>query len=546
MEITKKLKKYLTNRYFNFVLSTIILLLLVIWTGNFFLLLIEPIIVDFYLTKKVNWTFWKKKGVKKQKWWVEWIDAAIFAIIAATIIRTLLIEAYTIPTSSMEKSMLVGDYLFVSKYHYGPRLPMTPVAFPFAHHTLPGTKNTKSFVESIQMKYKRLAGLQKIKNDDVVVFNFPAGDTVALNQQGQSYYQLCRDFGHKNVNDENYVFINNKGQRIPNYFGKIIYRPVDKRENYIKRCVGIPGDSLQIIDGELYINGKKQNDLPNKQYKYLSTTNGNFLNPKLLDNMKISQEDRDHAKDGLDNYASIMDITAQDLVNTYIYPLSQEKAEQMKSISIIKSLKRVNKPAGYKESYIFPHTSSYYEIDDNTLAEMKNIMSDSIFNIFKRLNGKKYNTERQFYEGLAIAIGTDTAIYYIPQISLYSNQADFKWNEDNFGPIWIPKEGATTELTVKNLPLYQRIIDVYEGNDLEVKGNDIFINGEKATSYTFKMNYYFMMGDNRHNSADSRFWGYVPDDHIVGKGLFVWLSLDKDKGNIISKIRWDRIFMGIK
>ncbi len=545
MEITKKAKKYLTNKYFNFVLSTIILLLLVIWTGNFFLLLIQPIIVDFYLTKKVNWTFWKKKGVKKQKWWIEWIDAAIFAIIAATIIRTLLIEAYTIPTSSMEKSMLVGDYLFVSKYHYGPRLPITPVAFPFAHHTMPGTKNTKSFTDAIQMRYKRLIGLEDIENDDVVVFNFPTGDTVAINQQGQSYYQLCRDYGHKNVNND--VLIDPRtGQQIQGYFGEIVYRPVDKRENYIKRCVAIAGDSLQVIDGELYINSERQNDLPHKQYKYLVTTDGNFINPKVLENLSISNEDKDASRFNIDYYAKFMAINSQDVGNTNIYPLPESKAEQLRTITSIKSVRRIIKPAGYKESYIFPHTEAHYKIDNKTIANLESKMPDSVLTNLKKLEGKTFDNNQKFYEAVGTALTPAIAENYVTVISSYSNQDKFSWNEDNFGPIWIPKEGVTIELNIENLPLYERIIDVYEGNDLEIKGENIFINGEKATSYTFKMDYYFMMGDSRHNSADSRFWGYVPDDHIVGKGLFVWLSMDKDKPNIVSKIRWNRFFMGIK
>ncbi len=544
MTLKKKIKKYLTNKYFNFVLSTIILLLLVIWTGNFWLLLLEPIIVDLYLTKKVNWTFWKKKGVKKQKWWIEWLDAAIFAVIAATIIRTLLIEAYTIPTSSMEKSLLVGDYLFVSKYHYGPRMPITPVAFPFAHHTLPGTKNTKSFSEVVKMKYKRLIGLEDIENDDVVVFNFPTGDTVALNQQGQSYYQLCRDYGRETVLSNRFTNPNN-GQTYVDYFGDVVTRPVDKRENYIKRCVAIAGDSLQIKDGELYINGKQQRDITTKQYKYLVITDGNIINTRVFENLNVSQEDKDNERRIDPNIKNYMKIGHNDMKNCFTYPLSKDKATQLQTVSNVKSINQIIKPLGYKENYIFPHTKSTFMITERVINELQGAIPDSILNVVATLKDKNYKNENMFSDVLLKTLGTATAVEYGTLILKKSDKDTYKWNEDNFGPIWIPKEGVTVQLNLDVLPLYERIIDVYEENDLEIKNNEIFINGEKATEYTFKMNYYFMMGDSRHNSADSRFWGYVPDDHIVGKALFVWLSLDKDK-SIVSKIRWERFFMGIK
>ncbi len=472
------MKKILKNKWFNFGLAVTIYLLFVIWLRNYWLLLGIVFFVDLYITKKVNWTFWKKPGVKKQSKLVEWVDALIFAVIAATIIRLFLIEAFTIPTSSMEKSLLVGDYLFVSKASYGPKMPNTPVSFPFAHHTLPWTKTTKSYVEWIKQPYKRLAGLETIENNDVVVFNFPDGDTVALNQQNRSYYQLIRDYG-RNVVWQN-DFVNPRtGEVYNDFFGEIVARPVDKRENYIKRCVAIPGDSLWVKDGQLLINNIPQKQAGLVQYKYMVITNGDMINPRAFDKMDISDEDELNARHFDPAILSFMPGTKnENLNNIIVLPLVESNVDKIKAMPTVKSVARIIKPLGYREDYIFPHSD-------------------------------KYN-----------------------------------WNEDNFGPIWIPKKGATIDINLNNLPLYQRIIDVFEENDLMVKDSTIFINNKPATQYTFKMDYYFMMGDSRHNSADSRFWGFVPEDHVVGKALFIWLSTDKDK-SFLKSIRWDRILKGI-
>jgi signal peptidase I len=404
-----------------------------------------------YITEKVHWTFWKKKNppLGKQTKVVEWIDAIIFAVIAATFIRMFFIEAYTIPTSSMEKSMMVGDYLFVSKTAYGPKLPNTPVAFPFVHHTMPMTASVRSFSEIIHNKYRRLAGFGRIKNDDVVVFNFPEGDSVATNMQERSYYEMVRSYGRERVNTDK------------RSFGDIIYRPVDKRENYIKRCVAIPGDSLKIVNGQVYINGKSQKEIPGMQYKYLVTIQGNSFNSNAMEKLGISQED-------IEGSGSRMIIS-----------LTAEKSKKMEGMKFITGKERITWPKEDRDVNIFPSDDQY------------------------------------------------------------------TWNLDNFGPLWIPKKGATVQLTTKNLPLYKRIIDVYEENDLKVKDGSIYINGAVAKEYTFKMDYYWMMGDNRYNSADSRYWGFVPEDHVVGKASFVWLSLDKNK-SFLGKIRWERFFMGVK
>ena len=446
------MKSILTNKWFKFAVVGVLYTLWVIWLGIYWWFLGLIVIFDIYITQKVHWAFWKKKNPPegKQTKVVEWVDAIIFAVIAASFIRMFFIEAYTIPTSSMEKTMLVGDYLFVSKTAYGPKLPNTPVSFPFVHHTMPLTKTVKSYSDIIQWDYHRLKGFGHVNRNDVVVFNFPEGDTVAVNMQAQSYYQLVRMYGRERVwNDKR-------------TFGNIIYRPIDKRENYIKRCVAVSGDSLKIINGQVFINGKPQITIPGLQYDYIVTTDGTQINPEALDRLNISLEDRHR------NGAQ------------YMFPLTQEKVDKLKKFSNVISVERMNMPAGRPDPNIFP---------------------------------------------------------FVPE--------NYPWNVDNFGPIWIPKKGVTVNLTLKNLPLYRRIIKVYEKNRLEVKDSTIYINDKPADTYTFGMNYFWMMGDNRHNSADSRYWGFVPEDHVVGKASFIWLSLDKDK-SFPANIRWNRFFKKVE
>ena len=374
----------------------------------------------------------------------EWADALIFAVIAATIIRTFFIEAYTIPTSSMEKSLLVGDYLFVSKLSYGPKIPNTPIAFPFAHHTLPLTQYTKSYVEWIKLPYYRFPGLREIKNNDVVVFNYPDGDTVALQMQNRSYYALVREAGREFVH-RNY---------------DVVARPVDKRENYIKRCVGIPGDTIRFADGTIFINGEVLEFPENAQFNYQVVTDGSPLTSRILDRYDITDVHQRSATD-------------------YLMALTDDKAEALSEMRNIVRVRKMMKPDDYHESHIFPFDKNY------------------------------------------------------------------PWNEDNFGPLYIPKKGTTIDINPVNIVLWERIIDVYEGNDLKVEDNQVYINGEPADSYTFQLDYYWLVGDNRHNSADSRYWGFVPEDHIVGRAMFVWLSLDKNK-SFLNKIRFNKTFRVIR
>jgi len=445
------MNKLLDSKWFKFGLIGGLYLLWVIWLNNYWWLIGLVIIYDIYISGKVHWSFWKKKNPPegKQTKVIEWVDAIIFAVIAATFIRLFFIEAYTIPTSSMEKSMMVGDYLFVSKTAYGPKMPNTPISFPFVHHTMPLSSTMKSFSTIIHYPYRRIAGFGKVKNDDVVVFNFPEGDTVAINMPDRSYYDLVRMYSRERV-------INDKAS-----FGDIIYRPVDKRENYIKRCIAIAGDSLKIIKGQVFVNGKPQKEIPGIQYKYLINTNGTPINASALEKLDITQSDIEESD------------------SRYLISLTTEQLKKMDGLKFILSKERRTYPTDFVDPALFP-------VDPK-----------------------------------------------------------FAWNLDNFGPIWVPKKGVTINLSLNNLPLYKRIIAVYEENDLKIKDGAIYINGAPASTYTFKMDYYWMMGDNRYNSADSRYWGFVPEDHVVGKASFVWLSLDKNK-SFLSKIRWDRFFMAVK
>jgi signal peptidase I len=398
----------------------------------------------------MNWKFWQKnrnaEPKKKKSKTREWTDAIIFAVIAATVIRVFFIEAYTIPSGSMERSLLVGDFLFVSKVNYGARIPMTPVAFPFAHHTLPIT-GTKAYYDGVQWKYRRLPGLQDIKNNDVVVFNFPEGDTIMVENQNPSYYDFVRMFGREKVNAD-YT---------------ITSRPVDKRENYIKRCIGIGGDVISMKNGIVNVNGKDEPLKNTGMMPYrikLKTTN---VNPQVLEDLGIRTAELQTTEDP----------------NAFIANASEEIIIEVRKLDFVASaVMDAAKANDVEQGGVFPHDP-------------------------KRV-----------------------------------------WNRDNFGPMKIPAKGWTVQIDSNTMPLYYRVIRTYEGNKVEKKGNDWYINDKIAKSYTFKMNYYWMMGDNRHNSLDSRYWGFVPEDHIVGKALFIWMSFDSE-GSWFSKIRWSRLFKGI-
>ncbi len=366
----------------------------------------------------MNWKFWQKKSTDKKKKSPlrEWVDAIVFATVAASLIRGLVLEPYVIPTGSMEKTLLIGDFLFVSKYSYGSRTPMTPIAFPFVHNSMP-LIGGKSYWKGLQWDYHRLPGITHIKRNDVVVFNFPMEADSPL------------------------------------------YHPVDKRENFIKRCVAIAGDTIKIINRLLYVNGKPSEAPINSETTYFIKTDGSDFNTKVVQDMRIEGE-------RIGEYDFIFNMPKADI-------------EKVKSFNNVVKIEAINRPKGEANVDVFPH------------------------------------------------------------------HPKFRWNEDNFGAIIIPKQGMKIRLDSISVPIYKRAIEIYEGNKLAIAENgDVFINDKKTNYYTFKMNYYWMMGDNRHNSLDSRFWGFVPEDHIVGKALFVWMSWDKN-GSFFNKIRWNRLLRGI-
>jgi signal peptidase I len=462
------MNNFLSGKYTRFGIASVIYLLIVIWIGNYWLLIGLGIIYDIYVSRKVNWTFWKKRNEKNSAF-IEWLDALIFAVLAVTLINIFLFQNYRIPTPSMEKSLLVGDHLFVSKLAYGPRMPNTPLAFPFTQNTMPLT-NGQSWSNLIQWKYKRLLGCGTVKNNDPIVFNFPAGDTVVLEETTTSYYEIVRrsardlksrdEYAGSAAKPDSYYMQQARNEIRSRYH--LVYRPVDRRDNYVKRCIGIPGDTLVIKEGKVFVNGKPAPENPGQQTTYYVSTNGTTINPKAFERMNIYKSDQSMVSGSV-----------------YLLPLTKTNVDLIGRFSNVTEIAPVVAKSGKFEPYIFP---------------------------------------------------------YSPVLG---------WNEDNYGPIWIPSKGATVKLDTANLCLYERIIGVYEKNELRVEGDKIYINNALADSYTFKMNYYWMMGDNRHNSADSRYWGFVPEDHVVGKPKFIWLSLDKESKGLKS-IRLGRMFMKVR
>ncbi len=431
----------------------LVYVLFIVWVGNFWWLLLLPVIFDAFITGYIPWTWWKKIKNKTLLSIFSWIDAIVFALVAVYFIHTFLFQNYQIPTSSLEKTLLVGDFLFVSKASYGPRVPNTPLSFPLVQHTFPIIE-TKSYLEKPQWEYRRLKGFTSIKRNDIVVFNFPTGDTVALKMQNPDYYTLCYEYGREKVRNN------------PETFGEIVYRPVDRRENYVKRCVGLPGETLEIRDNKIFIDGKPEKEHPGIQHNYFVQTNG-MLSDNLIRKLGISNEDKN-----LVSNPQLLEAIGLDPNKTaYHFPLTQDMHRKLSTV----------------------HSVEQIVIEPSWLG------------------------------GNTFPLGSKA------------------WNRDNYGPIYIPKRGASIELNQDNLPVYERIISVYERNRLELRDSVIYINGEATTHYTFKMDYYWMMGDNRHKSADSRYWGFVPEDHVVGRPVFVWLSLDKDR-SWLGKIRWNRFF----
>ena len=463
------------KQWLKFIAVLVAYLLFLFWVKSWLGLLVIPFIYDAYISRKIRWTWWKE-AEGPVRFIMSWVDALVFALVAVYFINLFFFQNYVIPSSSLEKSLLTGDYLFVSKVSYGPRIPETPLTMPLTQHTMP-VINTKSYIEWPKWDYRRVKGLGKVKLNDIVVFNYPAGDTILTEDkyQANDYYAMVYSFGQQiyqsqtptpvnlaNLNPQQqydyYKMIYNLGRSYivnnPNEYGSIDYRPTDRRENYVKRCVGLPGQTLQIKNRIVYLDGKPNKEPDNVQYTYYVKLKAD-LPDDLLKQLGISQED-------------LMSLNQ----NGYM-PLTKAAVK--------------------------------------ALSSRKDLVA-------------------------SIRLNTDAVTG-----DLYPLNAVTGWTRDNYGPVWIPQKGKTVRLTLKNIALYERPIRVYEHNQLDVRNGKIYINGREVHSYTFKMDYYWMMGDNRHNSADSRYWGFVPEDHIVGKPIFIWWSSDPDRHGF-SRVRWNRLF----
>lgn len=459
---------------------------------------------DVYITKRIHWNWWKD-GSPVTRTVMSWVDAIVFALVAVYFINLFLFQNFVIPSSSLEKSLLTGDYLAVSKVSYGPRIPETPLTMPLTQHTLP-LLNCKSYIEWPHWDYRRMKGLGNVQLNDIVVFNFPAGDTImtAPNYEAMDFYETAYKIGGGLMMQQNpsanaanmtvgerrefygQVYMLGRGYIIdhPEIYGLLDTRPTDRQENYVKRCVGLPGQTLQIRDRIVYLDGKPNKEPDNVQYAYFVKFASGITASKLLekdyDDMRkqlgISEEDIQGLAQlhGYDvESGNVLNLSALDQFDGYM-PLTKMAAAQLLKRHIVTKMRVV--------------------------------------------------TDKDLFTGMT-----------------YPLNGGYGWTRDNYGPAWIPKKGGTISLNLVNLPVYERCITAYEGNTLAVKDGKIFINGKEANKYTFKMDYYWMMGDNRHNSLDSRYWGFVPEDHVVGKPLFIWWSSDPDRHGI-GGIRWSRLF----
>ena len=443
-DFKRRLSRVSTGRWIRFAVVSIILFFFIFWISNWWLLIIWLLIFDIYITCYIPWGWWKKlKG--PQRMIMSWIDAIVYALILVYVIFAFIGQNYTIPSSSLEKSLLVGDFLWVNKAVYGPRVPNTPLHFPLAHHTMP-ILGTKSYLDNPHLSYHRLPGMRSVERGDIVVFNFPEGDTVLTRMPEADYYMILNELANEVENPREFI------KNHPERFGEIIVRPVDRRENYVKRAIGLPGEKLQIKEDVIYINGKPIANADNVQFNY-------------------------------------------------VVPVSSPiPSEQWKSIGVRMedySIGPINRGDG-KLFYSVPLSS-----------EMKKTVET-----WAQVNGNlvKENDSGMFTLGNVWPLGNN-----------------WNWTRSDTGEFWIPKRGSTLHLTLNNLPLYRRAITAYEGNTLDVKDGKIYINGKEADHYTFKYDYYWMMGDNRDRSLDSRYFGLVPEDHIIGQPMLILASFDNER-----------------
>ncbi len=469
----RKAKLNMKVQWTKFIIVLVLYLLFLFWLKSWLGLIVIPFIYDVYISKKINWQWWKESE-GPIRFVMSWVDAIVFALVAVYFINLFFFQNYVIPSSSLEKSLLRGDYLFVSKLSYGPRIPQTPLTMPLTQHTLP-IFNTKSYLEWPHWDYRRVKGLGHVELNDIVVFNYPAGDSVMMaeNYQAQDYYQVCYRYGMMNYGDkvptdsltpqqkwDYYQQVMAVGGALvkdnPAEFGVLSSRPTDRRENYVKRCVGLPGQTLQIKNKIIYLDGKANKEPDNVQYTYFVRLK-QMIPDALMVELGITLED-------------IFSMNANGFM-----PMTHRAAQELsKRTDLVEYVREVN------------------------------------------------DTDR------------------VDQGKVYPVDGEYGWTRDNYGPVWIPAKGQKVKLTLDNIAIYERPIRVYEDNQLEVRDGKIFINGQEAHEYTFKMDYYWMMGDNRHNSLDSRYWGFVPEDHVVGKPIFIWLSINPEE--VGPKVRWGRLF----
>lgn len=441
------LKELYYNKWVRLTFWSVLYLLWVIWLGNYWWLFGLVPIFDHHITRKVKWLFWKKeyKEGEPRNTLLDWLDAIIFAVVFVTFINIFFFQAFKIPSSSMESSLLTGDHLFVSKLTFGPRIPQTPLTIPFTHNVIFGKE---SYSTLIQNEYRRLKGFRNVERGDYVVFGFPDGDTVLTKAPADDYYAVCRFYG--------------KEYAVKSY-GPLIVRPADKKDHYVKRCVAIHGDTLSVVNGRVYVNSQAQEVWPGVQTTYNVVTDGSRINLKTLEKLGLNLSELSF-DESLPGYPQM--------------PLTAAMLEQIKACANVRSVEEQVDvyPPDYPDSYLM----------------------------------------------------------------LFPFKEEFRWTRDNYGPLWIPEAGATVRLDSHNIALYERIIRVYEKNELKITSDGHFIiNGKETDEYTFKQDYYFMMGDNRHNSLDSRYWGFVPEDHIVGRPALIWLSTDSAK-SFPSNVRWKR------
>ena len=461
----------------------VLLLLFALWMGSWIPFIFIPFVVDLYWMHFIKWDWWKeiKNGFLRQV--MSWIDAIVFALCAVWVLQNFFFQNFQIPTTSLEKTMMAGDYLLVSKYQYGPRVPMTPLSLPLFQHSITiGSMNLgKSFIEKPQVNYRRMPGLTKVERNDIVVFNYPNGDTVCTQCENPDYYALCRQYG--------------RDQIMGGKFGEVVYRPVDRRENYVKRCIGLPGETLQIIDRQVLIDGKPLADPQYLQHFYLVLAKGG--------------------------------------------PISESTWHKL---------------GVYTKGNATTLSPDVYPIQDPSVYQYLDIAPDSLTGRYSPLY--QANLTKEMCQKLEKS-GKVEWIHEMPlewerMGEVYPQDEMSEWTTANFGPLWIPKHGAKLKLTDENVELYGRCIRTYEPNQLtgEGQGNELVridtdryqLNGQEVKEFTFAYDYYWMMGDNRDNSLDSRFWGFVPEDHIVGTPLFVWFSKNLET----DEWRSDRWFKRVK